>query len=284
MPESGSSLPLFDELAANNGDDADDDTRRLPELAPSADKGELSLSARDTPPAPAGSGALVRHAWPLLAVLVRLKRGAVARDAASFKDVMAQQIREFERRALSSGLDPRQIFTARYTLCTAIDEAVATSAWGGRSEWEQASLLSVFHGETWGGEKVFTLVEHALADPRRYTDLLELFYFVLALGFQGKFRLERDGTAAVEDLRDRLFDALQRHFANHPTLPTPPRASISRRRKLIRYVPVWSVAVVSVLVSLLFFALLDYMLESRASVVAHHLDQVAATASVSRPR
>lgn len=284
MPESGPALPLFDERTASSGDAGDDDTRRLPELTPDAEKSEPSLAARDVPPAPAGSGALVRRAWPLLAVLARLERGAAAREPASFKDAMVRQIREFERHVLSAGLDPRQVFTARYALCTAIDEAVATSAWGSQSEWEQASLLSIFHGETWGGEKVFTLIEHALSDPRRYTDLLELFHFILALGFQGRFRLERDGTAAVEDLRDRLFDALQRHFANHPRLPTPPRASISRQRKLIRYIPVWSIAVVSVLASLLFFAFLDYVLESRASTVAHHLDQVAASASLNGAR
>jgi len=272
MPDQARHLPLFGEAGEGLGEE--DDTRRLPGVA--GTDARASPAGLKPPPAPAGSGALVRCAWPLLAALARLRQGASASDPEALKAAIAAQIRAFEQAALAAGLDPRQVSAARYTLCTAIDEAVSTSAWGDRSEWAAASLLSIFHGETWGGEKVFTLIERALEEPRRYADLLELFSFVLALGFQGKFRRERDGTASVDALADRLFDALRRRFATRAPLPTPVRESIGRRARLIRYVPVWAVGAVCLLLSLAVLAGLVYRLDGQSQVVVRSLDQVAA--------
>jgi type VI secretion system protein ImpK len=280
MPDQARHLPLFGDGAENAA--GEDDTRRLSGGA-AADARAPAGDAVRAPPPPAGSGVLVRHAWPLLALLARLRQGASSPDPEALKTALAAQIRAFDQSALAAGLDPRQVSAARYTLCTALDEAVSTSAAGERSDWAQASLLSTFHGETWGGEKVFTLIERTLAEPRRYTDLLELFYFVLALGFQGKFRLERDGTAAVDALRDRLFDALQRRFGSRTTVPTPTREPVGRRARLIRYLPVWTVAALCLLLSLLTFVWLDYQLKSHAHEVAHAFNAVAATSEPGGP-
>lgn len=263
-------LPLFGDRARQGAEE--DDTRRLSGRAPDTPDDHVKA-----PPAPAGSGAFVRDAWPLLALLARFRLGASATDPVSLKTTLSAQMRTFEQKALAGGLDPRQISAARYTLCTALDEAVATSEWGERSDWAQSSLLSAFHGETWGGETVFTLIERTLADPRRYMDLLELFYFVLTLGFQGKYRLERDGTAAVDALRDRLFDTLQRRFGARPHLVTPLREPIRHRVRLIRYLPVWTIAVLCLLLSLLILAWLGYGLTNHANEVAESFHAVAAT-------
>jgi type VI secretion system protein ImpK len=279
MPDEALHLPLFGEGAGNDAEE--DDTRRL--SGRPADPSSALGDDIHAPPAPIGSGAFVREAWPLLSLLARLRLGASAPNPESLKTALAAQIRTFDEKALAAGLNPRQVSTARYALCTALDETVSTSAWGERSDWAQASLLSTFHGETWGGEKVFALIERALADPRRYTDLLELFYFVLTLGFQGKFRLERDGTASVDALRDRLFDALRHGVGARPTVPTPPREPIGRRVRLIRYLPVWTVAALCLLLSLLIFAWLDYQLKSHAQDVAHLFNAVAATTTPSGP-
>ncbi len=284
MPDQARHLPLFG--AGGEEADAEDDTRKLPGELPGGLPGRLpgpaSFAAHDPaglvhpPPAPAGSGALLRCAWPLIALLARLRPGAEARDPEALKAATAERVRGFEQAALTGGLDPRQVSAARYTLCTAIDEAVSTSAWGERSGWARASLLSMFHGETWGGEKVFTLIERALAEPRRYTELLELFYFVLAAGFQGKFRRERDGTAAVDALREQIRDALQGHFGTRAALPAPARAEIGRQARLIRYVPVWSVGVVCLLLSLLLLAGLVYQLDNESQGVVRQFAAVAA--------
>jgi len=203
MPDGPSSLPLFDNIERPEPDDA-------PTVRVTAASDE-TIAARPLlePPAPIGSGRLVRCAWPLLSLLARIVAGTSVSDPEQLKSGAAALIHQFERVALADGVNAREVNAARYVLCTAIDEAVLTSPRGGSSEWKNASLLSMFHNETWGGEKLFTLIDRALQDSQQYGDLLELCHFVLLLGFQGKFRLERDGSAQVDALRRRLFDVLR---------------------------------------------------------------------------
>ena len=271
MAETASTFPLFDDregMAAEGGS-----TRRLPPVAAS-DPADRS-TAEKAPPPPSGAGPFLVHAWPLLALLWRLAAGAVAERPERLKEAAGEQIRAFEQAALSAGLDARQIAIARYTLCTAIDEAVVTTSWGIECGWAQRSLLSIFHGETWGGEKVFTFIERALAAPNRTDGLLQLFHMVLVLGFQGKFRLQRDGTASVDALRERLFEALRLYYGQRPAFPEAARQPVAGARRLLRYVPVWSVALLCVLLSAVVFTWFDYRLRSSADAVALQFDAVA---------
>ena len=50
-----------------------------------------------------------------------------------------------------------------------------------------------FHNETWGGEKVFQLLAKLAQDVPTHRHLLELIYIVLALGFEGRYRVVDNG-------------------------------------------------------------------------------------------
>jgi type VI secretion system protein ImpK len=267
-------LPLFDDRPMPADDP--DDTRRLPPVAEPA----VGPRTIEPPPAPTGAGALVRLGWPLLALLARLAGGGAPADPERLKAEAAGLIREFERAALADGIEPRLISASRYTLCTALDEAVTLADPAAANVWARGSLLSLFHNETWGGEKVFILTERALAEPDRYADLLELCHLVLVLGFQGKFRRERDGTAKVDALRARLFEALRPRYGDRPPFPAAARRTAARPgRRIIHYVPVWSVAVVCLLLSALVFTWFDYQLKSGARHVAASIREVSGPAA-----
>lgn len=278
MADSAPTFPLFDDR--DGAAAAPRSTRRLP---PAVRQGPAGQPGRSSPPPPSGVGAFLVHAWPLLALLWRLAAGAVAGRPEQFKDAVARQIRAFEQAALSAGLDARQIATARYALCTAIDEAVVTTGWGAESGWALRSLLSIFHGETWGGEKVFGFIDQALAAPDRSEGLLELYHMILVLGFQGKFRLERDGTAKVDALRERLFEVLRPQRGPRPVFPEPARPPAAGARRLFRYAPVWSVAILCILLSAMLFAWFDYKLRSGAHAVAEQFDAIAPSPSSGAP-
>lgn len=272
-------LPLFDDAPMPAG--ANDGTRRLtPASAPRA-------AALAPPPAPAGSGQLVRLAWPVLAVLMRLAAGAAIADAGRLKTETVALLRQFERQAQADAVEARLIAATTYTLCTAIDEAAVLADPATANLWTHGSLLSLLHNETWGGEKVFILAERALAEPQRYADLLELCHWVLVLGFQGRFRRERDGTAKVDALREQIFDALRPRFGDKPRLAAITADAPARQAggRLIHYVPIWSVAVVCLLLSAVIYAALDYRLRSDAGGVASGYYALAAApaSAVARP-
>ena len=59
-------------------------------------------------------------------------------------------------------------------------------------------FLTYFHNETWGGEKVYILLDKLLAEPKRYIDLLEFIYICFSLGFRGRYKIETQNSEEFE--------------------------------------------------------------------------------------
>jgi len=166
------------------------------------------------PPAPAplgfteaaipGLNPLLQLATPLLVLAQRLRSTVGIPDVGGLRRQIFEDVRAFEQRARAAGVPAEDVLAARYALCTALDEAVLNTPWGAHSEWAAQTLLIAFHREAFGGEKFFQILERISADPRRYIDLMELMYACVALGFEGRFRLEERGAS---QLLEREIDA-----------------------------------------------------------------------------
>src|SRR5690554_7594701 len=124
---------------------------------------------------------LISLAATLLSEVVRLKNTYQAEDLHSLKERLSSEIRLFEHQALQDSGDSSEVMAARYVLCTAIDEAVATTPWGNESAWSQMSLLSSFHNETFGGEKFFQLLERDRKSTRLNSSHVRISYAVFCL-------------------------------------------------------------------------------------------------------
>ena len=105
------------------------------------------------------------------------------------------------------------IDSACYCLCAALDEAVLATSWGTQSIWTQQSLLSMFRGETWGGERFYTITDVLVKEPRKYIFVLEFIYILLSLGFEGRYYGK--GRVLRDEVRNRLFQKI-RSFNSHP--------------------------------------------------------------------
>src|SRR5690606_37076980 len=148
-------------------------------------------------------------------------------------------------RARGSGEPPDHVLAARYLLCTALDETVLNTPWGSQSAWAEQTLLSTFHNETWGGEKFFQLLDRLVQDPRRNLHLLELMYLLLALGFQGKYRIRERGRAELEQIQANLFQTIRMQRGDFERSLSPRwRGVTDARSRLAQYVPLWVVGAV----------------------------------------
>src|SRR3990167_6264826 len=101
------------------------------------------------------------------------------------------------------------VIGARYCLCTVLDEAAAQTAWGGTGVWSKYSLLVTLHNETWGGEKFFQLLAKLVQTPHQHIDMIELMYFCLILGFEGRYRVIENGFSQLEALKARLLQLIE---------------------------------------------------------------------------
>ena len=152
-----------------------------------------------------GLNTLEKSASVLLNLLSQIRNTPSHPNPTGLHKQLATEIQQFEATAQREGISPETIFIARYALCTTIDEFVMSTPWGSGSIWNSQSLLSMFHKETRGGERFFQMLKKLNQDPARNIDLLELLYVCLALGFQGRYRVSRDGINELAELRESLY-------------------------------------------------------------------------------
>jgi len=211
---------------------------------------------------------LVAAAAELLSDVARLKRRKRCKDLSKLNKRLNNDIKAFERRTQQAGVEHYEVQTARYLLCTVVDEAVLTTEWGKHSDWPR-SLLSHFHNETSGGEKFFSLAERVVKRPLRHLHMIELMYLCLSLGFQGKYAMGANGgSAELEEVRDELYRHIRRLRGDTPLELSPQWQGMPRaQRPAPRLVPGW-------LVALLTFISLSAMYSSFAWVLSQQREHV----------
>lgn len=187
-----------------------------------------------------GLNPLLAAANSLLAVVPQLRVTLQHPDPQALRDELSRNIRTFEQAARAVGIASEKIIAARYLLCTLVDETAASTPWGGSGLWAKHSLLVMFHGESSGGEKFFQLLHKLAENPRANSDILEMMYVCLALGFQGRYRVMENGAGQLESLRERLAQVLRKDRGEYERDLSPrwqPVAAVGAKASSI--MPLW---------------------------------------------
>jgi len=196
-----------------------------------------------------GLNPLVALAHRLLLAASQLRSTRHVADPTALRNALAQSVRDFAAQAAAAGIAPERVMAARYVLCTMIDEAAADTPWGGSGVWAQNSLLTMFHNEAWGGEKVFQLMARLAEKPEANRDLLELIYCALVLGFEGRYRVVDNGRAQLEAVRDKLAQILRQQRGDHsPALAQNWLGQAAKRNVALSWLPLAATAALAALV------------------------------------
>lgn len=166
-------------------------------------------------------------------------------ECPNIEEIYKQTIEEInivEIELTEKGYEHTVLMAYRYILCAFLDEAVMGTKWGASSIWAEYSMLSRFHNETWGGEKVFTIISRLEKDRHRYKDLLEFVYRCLVLGFEGKYRVIHNGKEEKDKIISKLYHLLRSMDGTGgvPDKLTSATASVvNTKYKLSRQIPIW---------------------------------------------
>ena len=211
---------------------------------------------------------LVAAACELLSEVVRLKHSETREDLYELNERLTSGLKLFVVRALHNGAESSQVMAARYVLCSVVDEAVVTTPWGNESEWSQMSLLSSFHNETFGGEKFFQLLDRLSKNPIKHLPMLELMYLCLALGFEGKYRVQARGVLELEGIRDALYRQIRQLRGDVPRELSPHWEGLNdQRRNLVRIVPAWMVVLFTVVCLVVMYSGFAWVLSEQRDTV-----------------
>ena len=215
-----------------------------------------------------GLSPLLAAANPLLMLVPKLRHTREVRDSAALRASLVQGVRDFATAANERGIAPERVMAARYVLCTMLDEAASDTPWGGQGGWARHSLLSEFHNESAGGEKVFQLMARLAEKPDANCDLLELIYAAIALGFEGRYRVIDGGRAQLEAVRAKLAQLIRQQRGSYPpALAERWQGSPAVGRKVLGWLPLAVATALSLLLLGGLYAALSWSLSEQADPV-----------------
>jgi len=190
-----------------------------------------------------GMNPLNAAAATLFSLVSRIRNRAQHPDPDALRRSVVAEVRAFESRAISAQVDPTKVKVARYAICATLDDVVLNTPWGGQSVWAQQSMVGTFHRETVGGDRFYDLLTRLEQDPASNIELLEFLYTCLALGFEGRLRVEQGGAERHLSIRAGLARIIrnQRGEVEHDL--SPHWQGVDRPHKaLSAWKPVWIAA------------------------------------------
>ncbi|WP_409308090.1 type IVB secretion system protein IcmH/DotU [Pseudomonas putida] len=264
--------------------------KSLPNDAPAAAAAASTASAQEQKPEPAYQGypadpefqlrggcanLMLDAAAPLFGLVMRLR---TLDELPNIKDVHQQvriQIDSIREEIRQHGYEPAQLLAYSYGLCLYIDEAVMERPWGKSSCWSHEPLLSIFHDETWGGEKIFTVITHLMQEPKRYQDVLEFMYFALCLGLKGKYALAPKGEETLNALIHQLHGIIRELRGPTPEEVCDPYTNVAPRNfRMSRIWPWWSPLVISAIAMAVAYGIYSYRLHLITTEVLESLNGI----------
>lgn len=187
---------------------------------------------------------LIDAATSFFALSLRVKSLSECPNIDEIYKKTIEELNIVEIELTEKGYEHTVLMAYRYILCAFLDEAVMGTKWGASSIWAEYSMLSRFHNETWGGEKVFTIISRLEKDRYRYKELLEFVYRCLILGFEGKFRVIPNGKEERDKIISKLYNLLRLmdESVSIPDKLTSATSSVIKTKyKLSRQIPIWLV-------------------------------------------
>lgn len=219
-----------------------------------------------------GKNRLLEAAIPLLGLSVRIRNLYDFHDVEDLHSRLVNEIPVFRRELEEHGYDDATVLAARYILCSMLDESVLSQTWGAESLWPERPMLSIFHNETWGGEKVFAILDRVMDEAHRFIDLLELLYYTLALGFEGKYHVMHNGQAKLDHLMHSVHVILEKQRGEDPDKLLNPEPNIHDSKQSMPWrVPVWAVVALGLVVLASTHIAYDRALSDKIDVIADEI-------------
>ncbi|MBO9647895.1 MAG: type VI secretion system protein TssL, long form [Variovorax sp.] len=225
---------------------------------------------------------LLEAAQPLLRALCDMPKDLDYAQVDVLHQLLTREVSNFRAICTSAQIRYEHMVAASYALCTAIDEAVQRKPWGGGAGadtgvWAAKPLAQQFHEDLDGGEKVFLLIGRLAASPQEHIDLLDLLFFIVALGFEGRFRREPHGRRQLETIQNRLYEIVMRVRGEVPRELSPNwRGESAGKFRFLRTVPVWVTVSLLSLALLAQFSWYKYQLVQRSAEVEGRIRAIGA--------
>ena len=183
-------------------------------------------------------------ATDLLGLAVQIHAGGDPGDGEEVRRRVDRALYRLELDAREAGIADREVEAAKYALCAFLDETILVSTLPMREPWSARTLQLDLFGEHLAGEGFFQRLAEMGKGLAEREEAAEVYYLCLALGFEGKYRLE--GVEGLRRLTGELRADLERlHKGDDALSPPLPGGEGGIGGDLRRSLPPWVALAVS---------------------------------------
>ncbi len=219
-----------------------------------------------------GMNPLNAAASSLFSLVSRIRNRAQHMDPDKLRRSVVGEVRGFENQALQAQIDAQDVKIARYAICATLDDVVLNTPWGGQSVWAQQSMVGTFHKETVGGDRFYDLLARLEKEPGKNIDLLEFLYVCLSLGFEGRLRVEQNGSDKHLQIRAGLARIIRGQRGVVERDLSPNWKGLDQPHKVLAlWKPVWITLSALALTLTIAFLSLTYLLNQQSERVLGQL-------------
>jgi type IV/VI secretion system ImpK/VasF family protein len=147
----------------------------------------------------------------------------------ALRKLLTHHIDLCERNCRALRVDGAICDAVTFALVALVDETVLSIPGPCADQWMASPLQVEYYGEMVAGERFFGDLEHLLRTPEASYEALEVFYFCLCLGFQGKYF---DNASEREQIITALAKSLLRVRRRHTPARQTSRPAVPRKRML----------------------------------------------------
>jgi len=228
----------------------------------------------------AGLNPIVDAAAHLFSVMGRLKHLKTHQHLDKLQKELMQDIEDFIETIQSYNYNadymPEYLLVTRYALCVTLDDIIMSTPWGGLGRWSKHNLVAAFEQEPLSHQNFLIILERMVRDPDIYIDLMEFMYICLSLGFKCHYNSSQFDHEQLEHISNALYKRIRAYRGNFskilsPFAVRPPQASpmVSFWRNL----PVWSIALLAGVVTIVLLAGGKILLDRSFKHVSQSLTQ-----------
>jgi type VI secretion system protein ImpK len=161
----------------------------------------------------------------------------------------------------------------KYALCALLDQAILTSDCSFKDEWSARPLELHYFGKNVAGVEFFNKLEEIRSKIETKHNVLEIYYYCLINGFEGKYRIE--GAEKLKLLIDNLCADLKRQKqGNFEKLSTQWELPQSLMQKVTNTIPPWVISAAVLFVVFLVFIVLKGLIGNKAGNLISELNGI----------
>jgi len=208
-----------------------------------------------------------------LMLILQLRSAKEFGDPQFLRDKILQLLDNIEREARMHDYTMEDIQQVKFALVAFLDESIIASEWSQKDNWLSTPLQLQLYNRFDAGEEFYNRLDAMLDEIQLNTEVLEVYYLCLTLGFKGKYGVTEQEKQRV--IVDDIYHELKLSNFNEPDSLSPNGERKEEIRDVIESeIPVWTIGLSTAAIGLLVYLIFSIFSTNIANSVINQFQMV----------